>query len=984
MLYRLEIALKKDFVDGDALSIKKKLNQYFSYDIENLYIHKVFKILSEKELSDSELNKIKMEFADPVLEISSYEGLLEEEFDTAIIIGFKPGVTDSVGKSARVAISDITGIAQKYIKVFTEKIYYFKASSLKEGDFRKIGFDFLANELIENIRIVSKSQMLSNGIDMYIPEVRINHKPTVIEIDLEISDNELMKLSKERVLSLTLEEMKAIQKYYRNEFEIEKRKEVGLSNKATDVELEALAQTWSEHCKHKIFNAHIDYYEKGNKEEISSLFKDFIKRSTKEISKRVDFLVSVFDDNAGVIKFNDDLNIVYKVETHNSPSALDPYGGAMTGIVGVNRDPAGTGLGAELLINTWGYCFGDINYQDELPKGILHPVRIREGVHKGVIDGGNQSGIPYGRGWELFDNKYIGKPLVFCGTVGYLPRSINNIDTSIKVVKPGYKIVMVGGRIGKDGIHGATFSSEELHEESPTQAVQIGDPITQKMMFDFLKEARDRLLYTAITDNGAGGLSSSVGEMAEFTNGCRMDLANAPLKYKGLDPWEILISEAQERMTLAVPPENIDELKKLAEKRNVEMSVLGEFTDSGYFHILYDNKTVAFLNMDFLHNGVPQMKLVARWEEKHFVSPELPEVKDFAKIAREFLSRLNLSAKDDIYRHYDHEVKGNSVIKPFIGKNRNVPSEATVFSIFPGAKEGIVLSEGINPYLSYIDTYYMTGWIIDNAIRKVLSIGGKISNLSGLDNFCWPDPVKSEKTPDGEYKLAQLVRANKALYDFTTAFDIPLISGKDSMKNDAIMYGEKISIPPTLLFSLIGRIEEFEKIHTLQPIRSDELVYLIGTPYNSLAGSEFYRYLDEEKHGCVVPALNVDYLKDLYNVMEKLNSENILKSCAVPGIGGIFYSLFKMSIASGYGMDLNLNNVLEKYKLGFFEFIFNESPGIFIVTIDKNSKEKFEYICKDYCLLGTMASEYKFFINLKDSKIGLDINELYKNWRGEL
>ncbi len=468
----------------------------------------------------------------------------------------------------------------------------------------------------------------------------------------------------------------------------------------------------------------------------------------------------MFHDNAGVVTFDEQHHLVYKVETHNSPSALDPYGGAITGIVGVNRDPFGTGLGADLLSNVWGYCFASPLYDGDLPKGLMHPRRIRDGVHRGVIDGGNQSGIPYGRGWEIFDARFLGKPLVFCGTVGALPVTIAGHPGHEKAARPGDAIVMVGGRIGADGIHGATFSSAALDENAPIQAVQIGDPITQKRMFDFLLEARDRGLYSAITDNGAGGLSSSVGEMAEKPGGARLDLARAPLKYAGLAPWEILLSEAQERMTLAVPPEDVAELLALAARREVEATVLGEFTASGYLHVTYGGETVAYLSMQFLHEGDPDLDLRASWQPKQFAEPDDPPPEDLSSVLCSLVSRLNLCSNESTARHYDHEVKGLTVIKPFVGVKADVPGEATVFLARHGSFRGYVLSEGVNPFYSDIDTHAMARAVVDLAVRRQLAAGARLDRIALLDNFCWPDPEAGHPTPTARTRwLSSFVRA---------------------------------------------------------------------------------------------------------------------------------------------------------------------------------------------------------------------------------
>lgn len=392
-----------------------------------------------------------------------------------------------------------------------------------------------------------------------------------------------------------------------------------------------------------------------------SLFKTFIQGTTRKVREQLgerDFCLSVFKDNAGVIRWNDDWSLVFKVETHNSPSALDPYGGALTGIVGVNRDPFGTGKGSKLIFNTDVFCFASPFYDKPLPSRLLHPRRIYEGVVEGVEHGGNKSGIPTVNGSIVFDDRFAGKPLVFCGTAGLMPATINGVPAHEKFIRPGDLIVMTGGRIGKDGIHGATFSSEELHEGSPVTAVQIGDPITQKRMTDFLIRARDKGLYNFITDNGAGGLSSSIGEMSGECGGCRMDLSKAPLKYPGLDPWEILISEAQERMSLALPPEHIDEFMAMARRFGVEATILGEFTDSGYFHIMYGDRTVAYLPMDFLHEGLPPMQMRGVWEVKRHEEPA-PEVKeDYAADLKQLLGSLNICSKESVVRRYDHEVQG--------------------------------------------------------------------------------------------------------------------------------------------------------------------------------------------------------------------------------------------------------------------------------------------------------------------------------------
>ncbi|MBN2568544.1 MAG: phosphoribosylformylglycinamidine synthase, partial [Deltaproteobacteria bacterium] len=597
MVHRIEIGFREGIRDVLGERTKRKITEHLGISLEKVQTIDVYTI--EGDLGKATLEDIAGgPLSDPIIQRYAIDRGLAEDFDWLIEVGFRPGVTDNVGKTAKAAIQFFVGdIESGHLDVYTSRQYIIKGT-LDRNDIEKIASRLLANELIQRYEIVNaKDWNPAKGMNASVPRVVIDDGPDITEIDLDVKDEELQEISAKMVLALTTDEMKIIGNYLKDESVVIERKKVGLGERITDAELESLAQTWSEHCKHKIFNSLITYREEeGTITAIDSLFDTFIKGSTKRIREGLeddDWCLSVFVDNAGIIKFNDAFNLVFKVETHNSPSALDPYGGALTGIVGVNRDPFGTGKGARLIFNTDVFCFASPYYSKKLPPRVLHPRRIYEGVREGVEHGGNKSGIPTVNGCIVFDERYLGKPLVYCGTGGIMPSRILGEETHTKEIYPGDLIVMTGGRIGKDGIHGATFSSEELHEGSPVTAVQIGDPITQKKMTDFLLIARDRGLFRAITDNGAGGLSSSVGEMARLCGGCKMDLMNAPLKYAGLKPWEILISEAQERMSLAVDPDRIDELLELAGKMDVEATVLGTFTDSGMFHILYDGRTVA-------------------------------------------------------------------------------------------------------------------------------------------------------------------------------------------------------------------------------------------------------------------------------------------------------------------------------------------------------------------------------------------------------
>ena len=990
MADRIEIGFKEGVRDSLGEKIKRRIveNLHIKVDsVKTIDVHTIDGNLTRKELELAATGPL----SDPITQNFAINSGLADRFDWMIEVGFRPGVTDNVGKTAREAIELLLGkLPDRLFGVHTSRQYVIEGP-IGSDDAERIASSLLANDLIERYVIVDgKSWDRQKGVSPYVPRVIGEDRLHVEEINLDTSDKALMKISNDRVLALNLEEMKALRNYLKNSAILKERRKAGLGKNMTDAELECLAQTWSEHCKHKIFNARIVYEdERGVGEEINSLFDSYIKRATKEIRERQgkdDWCLSVFVDNAGIIKFNKNFNLVFKVETHNSPSALDPYGGALTGIVGVNRDPFGTGMGAKLIFNTDVFCFAPPAYDKPLPKRILHPRRIYEGVREGVEHGGNKSGIPTINGCIVFDERFLGKPLVYCGTGGIMPSVILGKPTHTKEIMAGDVIVMAGGRIGKDGIHGATFSSEELHEGSPVTAVQIGDPITQKKMTDFLLMARDRGLYRCITDNGAGGLSSSVGETAKLSGGCEIDLKKAPLKYAGLNPWEILISESQERMTLAVAPELVNEFLELAQKMDVEATVVGRYTDSGMFHVLYGDRTVAYLEMDFLHDGVPQMQLHAKWQPRIYPEPDFPEPADMGQALKDMLSRLNICSKESVVRQYDHEVQGGSVVKPLVGVCNDGPSDAAVIRPILTSFEGVVVANGICPRYGDIDTYHMAACAIDEAIRNAIAVGGSLEFMAGLDNFCWCDPVQSEKTPDGEYKLAQLVRANKALYDYTRAFGVPCISGKDSMKNDYHIGNVKISIPPTLLFSTMGKIEDARKAVTLDAKHPGDLVYILGETYHELGGSEWYAM-----HGFVgnqVPKVNAEKAKALYNALSRAMNAGLVASCHDCSDGGAGVAIAETAFAGGLGMLIHLALFPSSGIDRNDTLLFSESQSRFVVTISPAAKKSFEAIMKGIAMgqVGEVLAEGLLKIDGLDGKriIEEDINELKAVWQRPL
>lgn len=939
MPHRIEVGLKQSLPDPTGARVKQQIASDLGIAVEDVRVVDGFII--DRDLNRGDVELIAEEvFCDPVVQEASIDLPFEIPFDWLIEVGFRPGVTDNIGRTAREAVERTLGLERDPRQgVYTRRLYFIRGP-VERGAVERIAGDLLANDLIQTWTIYARDED-RGGIS--VPKVTSTAQAKILTVDLNVDDSELLRISKEGVLALGLEEMRAIRDYFKNPEFAKLRADVGLGQEITDCELEVLAQTWSEHCKHKIFNAIIDYHDGQESRQIDSLFKTYVQGATEKIRAKLggkDFCLSVFKDNAGVIRFDDDWNLVMKVETHNSPSALDPYGGALTGIVGVNRDPFGTGMGARLIFNTDVFCFAPSDYQGTIPPRLLHPRRVFEGVRQGVEHGGNKSGIPTVNGAVVFHERYLGKPLVYCGTGGIMPREINGKPSHEKAARPGDRIVMTGGRIGKDGIHGATFSSEELHEGSPVSAVQIGDPITQKRMTDFLLVARDKGLYTSITDNGAGGLSSSVGEMARESGGARLQLDKAPLKYAGLQPWEILLSEAQERMTVAVPPSKLAEFLDLAEQMDVEATELGEYTSDGLFTIVWKDRTAAIVPLDFLHRGLPRMRLSARWEPPVHPEPDFKCPGDLSSTLLEILGRYNVCSKERLIRQYDHEVQGGSVIKPLVGVTNDGPGDAAVIRPVLDRPRGVAVGCGIAPRYSEIDTYWMMAACIDEAVRNIVAVGADPDHMAGLDNFCWCDPVQSEKTPDGEYKLAQLVRANQALYDISTVYGIPCISGKDSMKNDYHIGETKISIPPTVLFSAVGIVPDVRQAVTSDFKNPGDAIYVLGETRNEMGGSEYFA--SNGFIGNDVPKVtNPQAAIEMYRALHRAMKEGIVASCHDLSDGGFGVALAESAFAGGLGAEVHLSKLLLDEINRDDLALFSETPCRFLITVHETHRTAF-------------------------------------------
>ena len=945
------------YAHGPDMRAKKHLQQLKSATggagLKNLVLADVYTVTPECPIGLDET--LKSLFTNPITQRSVVVGHdqpsqpLANHNGWVIEIGFLPGVTDNVGETAREMIAGvIDSKLAATTKVYSSQIFFIEGK-ITRTQAQKLAAQ-LHNPLIQEAHLISYQRYLKEGrLNPLLPVVTLTSQPTVSLVDLHVSDQDLILLGQQGILNpdgsrrgpLALDQiyMRTIREYFDQ-----------LGRSPTDIELESIAQTWSEHCKHTIFADPLDDLTEG-------LYRTYIKAATNQIRAargQDDICVSVFSDNAGAIVFNDEYLITDKVETHNSPSALDPFGGAITGIVGVNRDALGFGLGAKPILNRFGFCLADPHDQTQLYRSpdssqpLLSAQRIFDGVVAGVNSGGNCSGIPTPIGFLNFDHRFRGKPLVFVGTVGLMPRQQQGRNLWEKQAQPGDLVVMLGGRVGIDGIHGATFSSEALTTGSPATAVQIGDPITQKKLSDALiKEARDLGLYTSITDNGAGGLSCSVAEMARESGGFVVNLDTIPLKYPGLEPWQIWISESQERMTLSVAPEKWSAFEELMKRRGVEATVIGTFTDSGKCIVTHHGDEVMNLDMDFLHDGLPPRPMRSQWQAPVLKEPKLSPPENLSEIFTSIIGRLNLGSIEKISRQYDHEVQATSVIKPLQGKGR-VNGDAAVIKPLSESVKGVVVSHGLYPSYSDLDPYAMAAASIDTAIRNAVVVGADLSQLAILDNFCWcsaPEPTR----------LGQLKLAAQALHDTAIAFQTPIISGKDSMFNDFKGFDDqgqpiKISIPPTLLISSIGVINDVTSAVSLDAKFADDLVYVLGDTHDELAGSEYYDWWAEQQsltgQGAHVPQVDPGKNLAVYQTYHQAVAAGLVASAIGIGRGGLAVALGRMALGGQLGLKINLSH-LQGTASRTDHQLFSESQGRIVATVSPQNQAAFEKLWVD-------------------------------------
>lgn len=867
-----------------------------------------------------------------------------------IEVGYKPGVMNPEAASLEKITREL---GFKCLAVDTSIEYHFISGGIVNPTDEEI-------ETILNRLLVNKTT-----------QTVITEKPATLIIEgqagkvftvpiRDANDEELIKLSAGK-LFLNLEEMKVIKNYFQK-----------IGRDPTDAELETIAQTWSEHCGHKTFKAKIMI---GGQEK-----EPLITRLKRVSALYGNGVLSSFVDNSGVIEFYEGMAVCGKVETHNSPSAIAPYGGAATGSGGVFRDIMGTGQGAKVIASTDMFCLAPPNLPSELlPSGCLCPENILRNVIRGVGDYGNRMGIPTNNGSLHFHEDFRAKPSVIVGAYGILPANHSKKGSP----RAGDKIIAVGGRTGRDGIHGATFSSGTMTDKTisvNSAAVQIGNAIEEKRMFDALLDCRDNGFIGAITDCGAGGFSSAIGEMGSET-GVLVYLEKAPLKYTGLNPWEIWISESQERMIVAVAPENVSEFISICAGYNVEAVELGEF-GSKRLIVTYNGENVCDLDMEFLHNGLPQRVMTGKWTKEEHSEPYVSGLltnEDYAKKFFQVIGHLNVCSKEPIVRRYDHGVQGTNVLPPYAGVNQDGPNDAAVLTPILGKPYGLVISHGFNPILNRIDPYQGSICAAVEALSNLAAVGGNYRESWLIDNFIWPFP--------DEESLGALDMAVDACVDIMHAFKIPFISGKDSLSST---YKGKqngkdivIKIPPVLCVSAFGKIPDARKTVSAEFKKPGSVIVLLGQmDFNAMGGSAYYQI-----HGIKggnVPKVNLKLQPKIFDCLHRLISEGKILAAHDISEGGMAVAVAEMCFGGDMGARLTgLHRLQMRHSANLDFILFNETPGCFILEIDEytyieEGAEKL-FCGLPYYELGRVTESKTICISGRHPAIKLD--ELKNEWK---
>ncbi|HME54634.1 MAG TPA: phosphoribosylformylglycinamidine synthase subunit PurL [Candidatus Lokiarchaeia archaeon] len=909
-------------------------------------------------------------FMDPVVERFAIDELPWDDFTFAITTGYKPGVTDNIGHTASIAVKDlglnIDESSSDFIHSFSVHVLWNSTKKIIEGIAKTlfnpvVEFAFTSNEGVQ--------------LPDYNLSKELNQDELVREIPImQASNDELLEISRVGLLALNLDEMKCIQQHYMN-----------LGREPTDIELETFAQTWSEHCVHKTlkgrFNFEVVDGKTKKKQTIDNLIKSTIFSATQTIKENAgenDICVSVFKDNAGIIKFNDNFNACFKAETHNHPSAKEPYGGAATGIGGVIRDILAAGMGAKPIANTDIFCFAEPNFPaKDVPEGIIPPKKIMEGVVAGVRGYGNPMGIPTVNGSIYFDKRYLGNPLVFCGTIGIIPRFIQGKPSEDKEPRAGDHLVFVGGKTGRDGIHGATFASLEMDKNTTSNPVQIGDPITEQMFMEAMFKARDKQLYDFVQDCGGGGLSSAFGEMAAGL-GCVIQLDKVPLKYQGLRPWEIWISESQERQAFAVPPEKIEEFTRIFESEDVGVYNIGYLTDDKRLVLKYNDTVVADINVEFLHEGIPKVTTRATWNVPTKIRKEFSPPDDYFKVLAKILSCWNVCSKEWVIRLYDSEVIDSTVIRPLQGVKNDGPGDAAVLKPDASSYEGLVISNGMNPKYGDIDPYWMAASGIDEAARNAVCSGANPDHMALLDNFCWGNPRDA-------MQMGRLVLACNACKDISIALGMPFISGKDSLNNEYKTDSGTISIPATLLISAIGKCEDVRKAMTSYFKAAGSSIYILGMSDDELGGSHYLEVIGETNANNIVPRVDPAKFKESYIKLHKAMLNSLVVAAHDCSEGGIAVTLSEMCFSGELGAKIHLSNVPVTETCNRDDLVlFSESNGRIIVEIPNGKESEFEDVMAGavYAKIGEVTIEQNLEITGMNSNVILnaELLDLKKAW----
>jgi phosphoribosylformylglycinamidine synthase subunit PurSL len=949
--------------------------------------------------------------ADPVTEVSTIGASPVSPNHQLIEVHPLPGVMDPVAQSVRWAIAEILSLDHAP-DVSTGWRYDLTGPGLTQAHARTLSERLLANPVIQRIHT---EPLCPSAFPVSHP-----HAGGMGSVPLRtLSPDALDKLSRDAHLFLSRDEMLAIQAHYTR-----------LGREPREIELETLAQTWSEHCVHKTLKSTIRYtgpdlpfasfadrpnhrIEPGGTLVISNLLKSTIAAATRELTGSgprggIDWTLSVFVDNSGVIAFDETTAVCIKVETHNRPSAIEPYGGAATGIGGCIRDVIGTGLGARPIASTDVFCVAPPNLA-EVPQGCLPPRRILTQVVAGVRDYGNRMGIPTVAGAVDFDPRYVGNPLVYCGCIGVLPRSCVHGQ-----VHEGDLIVALGGRTGRDGIHGATFSSAEIAHTAADEfahAVQIGNAITEKQVLDAILRARDEYskpLYHAMTDCGAGGFSSAVGEMGKST-GATVHLDRAPLKYAGLSPTEIWISEAQERMVLAVPEASLSRLQRICDEESVELAVLGAFAPPAGSRpgdpdlaLMYKNQEVGRISMHLLHEGIPMPTREATWNPKPAaerkpwaaaraatLSPRLtahPSPELLCAGLLKLLSHPSVASKHWIIRQYDHEVRGSTVIKPLVGPLTRGPGDASVITPIAGSFRGLAVACGLatgigDPALGG-DPYLAALAGIDEAVRNLVCVGADPSRIAILDNFCWPSCKKPEN-------LGALVRSCEGCYDGAMAYRTPFVSGKDSLHNEFTgKDGVTIAIPPTLLITGIGIVPDIRRCVTMDAKEPGNLLMLVGLQQAALGGSRAQQTfeLDLAPDLLRVPRVDLTNGPASAKLISELIRAGHVQSAHDISDAGLLATVAEMLIAGSsparsIGAAINLPSGPAIAPLAA---AFAEGPSCYVLEVTRADRAAVEAACSRAHIPCTLIGELDSHPALSFGGVRTSVDELAHAWLSPL